>query len=132
MGLPTSLYGTLGFIIFVVFIVAITVPSINSKDADTIATLQNNALIHNNSVNSSVGQCGFTCFIGQVTGLGGIYDWIIGFFQMIADFITLALAYVGIFTNVFLTVPPVFYVIFLLVSLSAIVAIVKLIFLSGD
>lgn len=133
MGLPTTLYGTLGFIIFVVFIVAITVPSLNNKDAETINTMQTE-LFKNDSVNSSSlnQSCGFSCFIGTITGLNGVYDWIIGFFQMIGKFITLAFAYVGIFTTVFLQIPPIFYIIFMLVSLSAIVAIVKLIFLSGD
>jgi hypothetical protein len=132
-GLPTSLAGMIGFIIFVVFIVAITVPSINSRDTETIKTLQSNyqqnSTVNSTSLNQSVG---FWGFIGNVTGLNGIYDFIVGFFQMIINFIKLALAYLGIFTNVFSQVPSVFYIIFLVLASSLVIGLIKLIFLSGD
>lgn len=133
MGLPTTLAGTVGFIIFIVFIVAITVPNLNSQDAITIRNMQS-GFNTNNTVNStSTNQSsGFWSFLGEVTGLNGIYDYIIGFFQWGLNFIILALAYLGLFSHVFLTVPPVFYIIFLLIASGLIIAIAKLIFLSGD
>lgn len=132
MGLPTTLAGMVGFIIFVVFIVAITVPNLNSQDAITVRNMQNN-FVTNTSVNSSsLNQTsGFWSFIGTVTGLNGVYDFIIGFIQMILNFITLCLAYLGIFTTVFSSVPAVFYVIFLVLASSLIVGIIKLIALRG-
>jgi len=132
-GLPTSLAGMIGFIIFVVFIVAITVPSINSRDTETIKSLQE-GYQQNNTVNStSLNQStGFWGFIGTVTGLNGVYDYIVGFFQMIINFIKLVLAYLGIFTNVFSQVPTIFYIIFLIVGSSVVIGIIKLIFLAGD
>lgn len=134
MGLPNTLAGITGFIAFIVVIVAMVVPSLPSSGNElNIATNEfKNQL--NNSVNGSNGtvQTGFWAFVGNVTGTSGIYDFIIGFFQIQIAFIELALAYLDVYVDIVSTIPAPFYVFFLILFDSFIIAILKLIFLSGD
>lgn len=135
MGLPTTLSGMLGFIIFLIFVIALIAPQLHNADASRLNKAQNDFLKNmNSSVNSTSTSEneGFWGLIGNATGLNGIYDFIVGFFQTAISFIILALAYFLAFIGISGIIPPVFYVFFAIFGAGAIVGIVKLIALRGD
>jgi hypothetical protein len=134
-GLPTTLAGMAGFIIFVAFLVGLTVPNLNSSDAENVKSLQtefvssmNQSTNHSTSTSGS----GFWGFVGVATGTNGIYDFIVGFFSMVISFMELVLAYLGIYVLLAGQLPVVFYVLFAVLTSSIIIGIIKLIFIRGD
>lgn len=135
-GLPTTLAGMTGFIIFVVFLTIMIVPNLNSQEAEHIKELQND---FNGKMNSTTNlsnnpnvPAGFWSIIGNALGLTGIYDFIIGFFQIIVSFNILLLNYLGIFFSTIAGIPGEFSVIFVIMASSLVIGIIKLIFFSGD
>jgi hypothetical protein len=135
MAFPQTLSGIIGFIIFVAFIVGMTLPNLNSQEANHITQLQtdfNNKLNTSITSNQTSTQTGFWGIIGTATGTAGIYDFIVGFFQIVVTFVQLALAYFGIFGNAIGGLPYPFLVLIALISSALIIQVIKLIFLSGD
>lgn len=135
MGLPASLSGIVGFLIFVIFIIAISASDVYPDQTAKITSAQNNFISNfNNSVNTTASSSnqGFWGFIMGATGLDGIYTFIVNFFSMITSFIIMVGGYIGLFFGIATTLPSDFYVLFAIVGSSLIIAIVKLVFLSGD
>ncbi|MDD5407072.1 MAG: hypothetical protein PHE73_09065 [Sulfurovaceae bacterium] len=134
MSMPNTLAGIIGFVTFVGIMVALVVPSLptTGKQLDDATNTFSSKL--NSTVNgsSSGTASGFWGFIGEATGVNGVYDFIIGFFQIQIAFIELTLAYLGVYVDIVTTVPTPFYVLFLILFDSLIIGIIKLIFLSGD
>lgn len=135
-GLPTTLQGMAGFMIFVVFILVLTVPNLHNDDATSITTAQTDFQAKLNSTTNSstnpTAPSGFWSFLGSALGINGIYDFIIGFFQVLISFFMLILTYLGIFVGVSSSLPSIFFVIFAIMASSVIIGIIKLIALSGE
>lgn len=135
MGLPQSLAGIVGFLIFVIFIVSISASDVYPDETEKITDAQNNFIANfNNSVNATASSenQGFWSTILGFTGLDGIYNFITNFFSMIVSFIIMVGGYILLFFGIATTIPSDFYVFFALIGSGLIIAIVKLIFLNGD
>jgi len=135
MGLPQSLAGIVGFLIFIIFIVSISASDIYPDETKRITDAQNNFIANfNNSVNSSAssGNSGFWGIIMDFTGLDGIYNFITNFFSMIVSFIIMVGGYILLFFGISTTIPSDFYVFFALIGSGLIIAIAKLIMLNGE
>lgn len=135
MGMPQTLGGVFGMMVFLAFLIGMIIPDTMSQDAQDVKVLQDsfrdrlNSTVNSNSTGSSEG---FWGFVGKVTGLNGIYDFVLGFFQTVIAFIELIFAQFGIFINLSAQVPTTFYVFFALMLTSVFIVVIKLIFLSGD
>lgn len=134
MGLPNTLAGITGFVAFIAIIVAMVIPSLPTSGNELNEATDEFKTQLNNTINGSNGtqQVGFWSFVGEATGIAGIYDFIIGFFQIQIAFIELVLAYLGVYLDIVTTIPAPFYVMFLILFDSLIIGVIKLIFLSGD
>jgi len=126
MGLPQTLAGIAGFMIFIVVILGLTAPDIFSdQSADIVATQQDitNAAMH--VTNQSTGeQRSLVSEILGVAGLDGVY--------ILGKFIVIFFQYLAMFLGIALILPSEFYVFFGIMGITTIVSIVKLLFLSGD
>lgn len=134
MGLPNSLAGIVGFLIFVIFIIAISASDVYPDQTAKITSAQNNFIANfNNSVNSTATTQneGFWGIIMGATGLDGIYTFITNFFSMITSFIIMVGGYILLFFGIATTLPGDFYIFFALLGSNIIIAIVLLIFFSG-
>jgi hypothetical protein len=135
MGLPSTLAGIAGFIIFVIFIIGISATDIYPDETSKIVTSHNNfraglnATL--NATSSTQSENGFWQNIFGVTGLNGIYNFIVGFMSMVVSFIVMMTQYLLLFIGISATLPTEFYVLFALLMSSSIIAIVLLIFLNG-
>lgn len=133
MGLPQSLAGIVGFLIFIIFIVSISASDIYPDQTKQITDSQNNFIANfNNSVNTTAVNPGFWGTVLGLTGLDGIYNFITNFFSMIVSFVIMVGGYILLFFGIAATIPSDFYVFFALMGSGLIIAIVKLIFLNGD
>jgi len=135
MGLPNTLAGIIGLLIFVIFIVAISASDIYPAETTRITSAQNNFIANfNNSVNATASQenQGFWGTILGFTGLDGIYNFITNFFSMVVSFVIMIGGYILLFFGIATSVPSDFYVFFALIGSGLIIAVVKLIFLNGD
>ena len=135
MGLPQSLAGIVGFLIFIIFIISISASDIYPDQTKSITDSQNNFINNfNKSVNTTAtqGNIGFWGTVLGITGLDGIYNFITNFFSMIVSFIIMVGGYILLFFGIATTIPSDFYVFFALIGSGLIIAIVKLIFLNGD
>lgn len=135
MGLPSSLSGIVGFLIFVIFIISISASDVYPDQTASITNAQNNFIANfNNSVNttaSTENQGWFDRAMGAL-GLDGIYSFITNFFSMVVSFIIMVGGYILLFFGIAGTIPSDFYVLFALMGSGLIIAVVKLVFLSGD
>jgi hypothetical protein len=88
----------------------------------------------NSSTNSTTSTTagGFWSSLFGIAGLDGIYNFIINFFSILISFIVMIVSYLLLLIGISTTLPKEFYVFFALMGSSMIIAIVKLIFLSGD
>lgn len=135
MGVPHTLAGIVGFLIFVIFIVALSASDVYPDQTQAITSAQNNFIANfNNSVNvtASSENEGFWGTILGFTGLDGIYNFVINFFSMIVSFVIMVGGYILLFFGIATSIPSDFYVFFALIGSGLIIAIVKLIFLNGD
>jgi len=135
MGLPQSLAGIVGFLIFIIFIVSISASDVYPDQTKQITDSQNNFIANfNKTVNTTASQenPGFWGTILGLTGLDGIYNFITNFFSMIVSFVIMVGGYILLFFGISTTIPSEFYVFFALLGSGLIIAVVKLIFLSGD
>jgi len=129
MGLPSTLAGTVGFIVFVIFIVGIAATDIypdQSKQAierQTDFASKLNATVNSTTTGS---QEGFW------NSIAGVANTILNFFGMIISFIGMVLAYELMFIGIAGTIPSEFLVLFALLQIGLVTAILKLIFMSGD
>lgn len=135
MGLPNTLAGIVGMLIFIIFIISISASDVYPDQTKSITDAQNNFIENfNNSVNStaSTNNPGFWGALMGFTGLDGIYDFIINFFSMIVSFVIMVGGYILLFFGIATTIPSDFYVFFALIGSGLIIAVVKLIFLNGE
>lgn len=136
MGLPTTLAGISGFIIFIVFVVAISASDLYPAQSQIIVDSQNEFYDNLNRTTNITAtpeeSPGFWRTIFGLVGLDGIYVFITNFFSMLVSFIVLQVGYVFLFFGIAGTIPPEFYLLFAILGMSAIIAILKLIFMSGD
>ena len=132
MSLPRTLAGITGYIILVGFVVGMVVAGLPSNQGRIQESTDNMRNALNNSVNGTSSQSGFWGFVGTATGVGGVYDFVLGFFQIQIALIQMMLAFVGIYIDIFSAIPPAFYIVFILLLDSLIIGIAKLIMLSGD
>lgn len=135
MGLPNTLAGIIGVLIFIIFIVAISASDIYPADTARITNAQNNFIANfNNSVNATASQenPGFYRWVLGLTGLDGVYNFVTNFFSMIVSFVIMVGGYILLFFGIATSIPSDFYVFFALIGSGLIIAIVKLIFLNGD
>lgn len=135
MGLPTTLSGMIGFLIFVIFIIAISASDVYPDKTKQITDAQNNFIANfNNSVNSTASSenNGFWDTILGFTGLDGIYNFIINFFSMVVSFIIMVGGNILLFFGISTSLPTEIYVLFAIFGSSLIIGIVKLIFFRGD
>jgi len=133
MGLPTTLSGIVGFILFVIFLLSISVSDIYPDQTKSITDAQSNFLnTMNTTKNSTATNPGFWGTVMGITGLDGIYNFITNFFSMIVSFMIMVIGYTGLFLLIPLTVPAEFLVIFIILVSYVIIAILKLIFLNGE
>jgi len=135
MGLPQSLAGIVGFLIFVIFIVSISASDVYPDQTQQITDAQNNFIANfNNSVNMSASNenQGFWGTLMGITGLDGIYNFITNFFSMIVSFVIMVGGYILLFFGIATTIPSDFYVFFALLGSGLIIAIAKLIMLNGE
>lgn len=134
MGLPTSLSGVVGFLIFIIFMIAISASDVYPDQTAKITSAQNNFIANfNNSVNATASNenPGFWGTVLGLTGLDGIYNFITNFFSMIVSFVIMVGGYILLFFGIATTLPSDFYILFAIFASNAIIAIVLLIFLSG-
>lgn len=135
MGFPQTLSGIVGILIFVIFIVSISASDVYPDQTKKITGAQNNFIANfNSSVNTTATaeNPGFWGTILGFTGLDGIYNFITNFFSMIVSFVIMVGGYILLFFGIATTIPSDFYVLFALIGSGLIIAIVKLIFFSGD
>jgi hypothetical protein len=133
MGLPNTLAGLVGMIIFIVFIVSIAASDVYPDQTQGITSAQNNFINNlNSSVNTTVPNQGFWGTILGLTGLDGVYNFITNFFSMIVSFIILVGGYILLLFGIATTIPVEFAVFFVLIASSGIIYVLKLIFMSGD
>lgn len=135
MGLPNTLAGIVGFLIFIIFIVAISASDVYPSQIKTITDSQNNFIANfNNSVNATASGSnqGFWGTILGLAGLDGIYSFIVNFFSMIVSFVIMVGGYILLFFGIAVTIPSDFYVFFALMGSGLIIAIAKLIMLNGE
>jgi len=135
MGLPNTLAGIVGMLIFVIFIVAISASDIYPAETKSITTAQNTFINNfNKSVNSTASQenPGFWGTVLGITGLDGIYNFITNFFSMIVSFMIMVAGYILLFFGIAVSVPSDFYVFFALMGSGLIIAVLKLIFMNGE
>lgn len=131
MGLPTTLYGVIGFTMAIVFIIGISATDLYPSQTVYIQSSQENVMTRlNTSINLSQ---------TQGTGDQGFWDGILNFLDFVKNLILLPLDvlllmidYMIMFVGLSGTIPAEFYVFFILISLSLVISIVKMIFLSGD
>ena len=135
MGLPVTLGGIAGFLIFVVVIIGMTAPDLYPDESQKIKDSQD---IFIKNLNSTINQTsttqnqGFWLSILGIAGLDGIYNFIVNFFSMLISFIIMFVNYFLLFFGIAISLPSEFYILFILVSMSLIVAVIKLIFMAGD
>jgi len=133
MGLPQTLAGIAGFMIFIVVILGLTAPDIFPDQSANIVSTQNDITNAAKQVtNQSTGEQSLASEILGIAGLDGIYNYISNFLYIIGKFIVIFFQYLAMFLGIALILPPEFYVFFGIMGITTIVAIVKLIFLSGD
>jgi Mg2+ and Co2+ transporter CorA len=128
MGLPTTLAGISGFLIFVVLILAI---SASDLYPDRTAGIRQNQAQFSTYLNATTNQT-----VSQGTdawsAITNVFNFITGVFGMIIVFISLEMQYALFFVGIAVILPPEFYVLFALVGSSIIISIIKLLFLAGD
>lgn len=135
MGLPTTLSGMIGFLIFIMFIIAISASDVYPDQTKQITDAQNNFIANFNSTinqTATADNPGFWGTVLGITGLDGIYNFITNFFSMIVSFVIMVGGYILLFFGVSTTLPKEVYVLFAIFGSSLIIGIVKLIFFSGD
>jgi len=133
MGLPQTLAGIAGFMIFIVVILGLTAPDVfPDQSAEIVSTQQDITNAARQVTNQSTGEQSIASEILGIAGLDGIYNYISNFLYIIGKFIVIFFQYLAMFLGIALILPPEFYVFFGIMGITTIVAIVKLIFLSGD
>jgi len=134
MGLPTTLGGIVGFMIATIFIISMSATDIFPDESQKLKTSQMdfaNALNRTTSP-GEVSQIGFFERMLGVVGLDGIYDFVRNFLSMLVSFIVMSVQGLFLFIGISAVLPMEFYLLFALIMSSLIVALIKLIFLSGD
>jgi hypothetical protein len=139
MGLPTTLAGIAGFLIFVVLIIGMSASDLYPNETAKIQQTQDNYLnALNISTNTSAPAAPASFWdnpiasVLNLVGLDGIYTAILNFFGMIITFIVMMVGSLFLFMGIASTIPAEVAVFFAIIASSAIIAIVKLIFLSGE
>jgi purine-cytosine permease-like protein len=135
MGLPSTLGGIAGFIIAIIFLIGISATDLYPNQSKNIVTSQNDftrALNQSTQTVNSTSDVGFFGRILGVVGLDGIYDFIRNFLSMLVSFIVMMVQYVFMFIGIATILPTEFYLLFALMISGTIIALIKLIFLSGD
>jgi len=133
MGLPSTMGGIVGFLIFVVLIIGMSANDLYPDETENVRLDQQEFRDSLNlTVNTSVNPPGFWNSLFGVFGLDGIYNFLIGVFGMVLSFIGLLMSLFLSFFGITTTLPGEFLVLFLVVGASTIIAIIKLLFLAGD
>ena len=135
MGLPGTLAGIVGMIIFIIFMIGISASDIFPDESQKVRIAQEdftNALNRSTSSVNSTSEVGFVSKLLGAVGLDGIYDFIRNFLSMLVAFIVMVVQYLLLFIGITTILPSEFYVFFALISSGLIIAIIKLVFLSGD
>jgi len=131
--LPNTLSGLAGFFVFVVVILGMTAPDLFPDEAAAIGETQANMVRTAASMtNTTTQEQGALAEALGLGGLEGIYNFVTNYLYLLGSFIVLFFQYLGMFIGIALIVPSEFYVFFGIISISTIIAVVKLIFLSGD
>lgn len=126
--IPNSLAGIIGFLIFVVLVLSMSAGDLFPDQTKGISDTQNRFNVNlNSTINSSV-----TPATDVWSSIANVFDTITGFFGVIITFIEMIFQYFFFFIGISLLLPPEFYVFFAILSSGLIIAIIKLIFLSGD
>lgn len=135
MGLPSTLGGIAGFLIAVIFIIGISATDVFPDESQKIVTSQTdftNALNRSTAPVNSSTDVGFFGKLLGVVGLDGIYDFIRNFLSLLVAFIVMIVSYLLLFIGIATILPTEFYLLFALIISASIIALIKLIFLSGD
>jgi len=135
MGFPTTLFGVFGFIIAAIFLIAMSASDLYPDETKAIEDSQD-AFINNlnrtaNSTITPTADTGFWGTIFGLTGLDGIYTFVTNILSMGISFMIMIVQYILLFFGIAVSIPSEFYVLFILMGMSAIVAIIK-IFLWGE
>jgi len=135
MGFPTTLFGVFGFIIAVIFLIAMSASDLYPDETNAIKDSQSVFIENlNKTANSSITPTADTGFWGTIfglTGLEGIYTFVTNILSMGVSFMIMIVQYILLFFGIAVSIPGEFYLLFILMGMSAIVAIIK-IFLWGE
>ena len=132
MALPQTLAGISGFIIFIAVVLGITAADIFPEQTTNIQDTQTNMINVASSMTNGTQEPSTISSILGIVGLDAIYQYITNFLYIMGSFIVLFFQYLLMFLGIALLVPPEFYVFFAVMGMTSIIAILKLIFLSGD
>ena len=135
MGFPTTLFGVFGFIIATIFLIAMSASDLYPDETAAIESSQAEFIDNlNQTANSTVTPTAETGFWGTIfglTGLEGIYTFVTNILSMGISFMIMIVQYILLFFGIAVSIPAEFYLLFVLMGMSAIVAIIKL-FLWGE
>jgi hypothetical protein len=123
MGIPSTLAGLIGFVVAVIFIIGMAATDIFPDNSRAIQN-SNADLTHalNSTMNITQSEPGLLSSLLAVPSFLGV----------IIAFIVLMVQYVLLFVGIATILPTEFYLLFALIVIGSIVAIVKLVFMSGD
>jgi len=131
--LPNTLSGLAGFFIFVVVILGMTAPDMFPDEAGNIVETQTNIVtVATHITNASTQEQSDLASALGLGGLEGIYHFVTNYLFLLGSFAILMFQYLGMFIGIAVIVPTEFHVFFGILSISTVIAIMKLIFLSGD
>jgi hypothetical protein len=135
MGLPSTLGGIAGFLIAVIFILGISATDVFPDQSQHIKASQNDFTSALNRSTAPINSSSDVGFFGKLlgsVGLDGIYDFIRNFLSLLVAFIVMIVSYLFLFVGISTILPSEFYLLFALLASASIIALIKLIFLSGD
>ena len=129
MGLPNTLAGNIGLIVFVVFILAYAGQDLFPGETQGLRNSQMQFRTDmNTSLNTSIPVASQEGFWAALAGVGNA---ILNFFSMIVSFIIMIINYEVFFLGIAGLVPAEFYILFFLLQISTMVSIILLIALAG-
>ena len=128
MGLPNTLSGNIGLIVFVVFIIGIAASDIYPDESASVRNAQQD---FSGNLNIIINSTSPTAEEGFWNSLAGVGNYLMNFFDMIISFLYMVIQYEILFISIAAIVPTEFYLLFALLQISTIVSIILLIALAG-